>query len=291
MGDAGRGPVRRRRTARHVPKNIITRSLGPNPGPGRPGRPVPVQAGDTFLLCSDGLSGQVGDEEIGTILQCLPPEDAVRALVDLANLRGGPDNITAVAVRVLGPQSPKPSAAAVGAVPSRRRPRVGVDDLWLTGLAAAGPSPPWRRRHSSGAAVPSRLGRTGTLSPRCRPTTRLLESRHFGRGPYVASCLFAERRFLRAAGGVLTTPFRDSAAKEARRSIGCHSSDFSVDADSAKQLGNVADAIQADLKAMSFMMAQCCELAKLGHHEAHRLQLRLDRVGHVAKLFGRVRVD
>ncbi len=57
----------------YITRNIITRSLGPNPtvqvdleGPD------PVQAGDTFLLCSDGLSGQVRDDEIGTILSCLP---------------------------------------------------------------------------------------------------------------------------------------------------------------------------------------------------------------------------
>lgn len=89
----------------NVPKNIITRSLGPKAdveidleGP------FPIQIGDTFLLCSDGLSGQVSDEEIGTILHCLPPKEAIRVLVDLANLRGGPDNITIVIARVTGPQ-------------------------------------------------------------------------------------------------------------------------------------------------------------------------------------------
>jgi serine/threonine protein phosphatase PrpC len=86
----------------HVPRNIITRSLGPNPdvevdleGP------FPVTVGDVFLLCSDGLSGEVRDEEIGTILQCLPPEEAVQLLVDMANLRGGPDNITVIVARVM----------------------------------------------------------------------------------------------------------------------------------------------------------------------------------------------
>jgi hypothetical protein len=87
-----------------VPKNVITRSLGPNPevqidleGP------FPVQVGDTFLLCSDGLSGPVEDDEIGTLVGCLPPGEAARALVDLANLRGGPDNITVIVARVTGP--------------------------------------------------------------------------------------------------------------------------------------------------------------------------------------------
>ena len=86
-----------------IPKNVITRSLGPSPqveidleGP------FPIRVGDTFVLCSDGLSGPVDDAEIGQIVGCLPPDEAVRALVDLANLRGGPDNVTVVLVRVIG---------------------------------------------------------------------------------------------------------------------------------------------------------------------------------------------
>lgn len=87
----------------YIPKNIITRSLGPSSevkvdleGP------FPLNVGDTFMVCSDGLTGQVGDEEIGIILGSLKPQEAVRALVDLANLNGGPDNITVIVVRVVG---------------------------------------------------------------------------------------------------------------------------------------------------------------------------------------------
>ncbi len=88
--------------AGNIPRNIITRSLGPNPevevdleGP------FPLHAGDTFLLCSDGLSGQLNDAELGKIIRCLPPNEAVQLMVHLANLRGGPDNITVIVVRVL----------------------------------------------------------------------------------------------------------------------------------------------------------------------------------------------
>ena len=86
------------------PRNVITRSLGPSAeilvdmeGP------FPLQEGDVFLLCSDGLTGQVADEEIGILLGSLPPARAVRVLVDLANLRGGPDNITAIVSKITGP--------------------------------------------------------------------------------------------------------------------------------------------------------------------------------------------
>ncbi|MDO4558858.1 MAG: protein phosphatase 2C domain-containing protein, partial [Planctomycetia bacterium] len=87
-----------------VPKNIITRSLGPAPdvqvdleGP------IPIQPGDTFLLCTDGLSGPMEDPELATILSLFPPEEAAHILVDTANLRGGPDNITLLIVRVNDP--------------------------------------------------------------------------------------------------------------------------------------------------------------------------------------------
>jgi serine/threonine protein phosphatase PrpC len=85
----------------YIPKNIITRSLGPSESvqvdlEG----PFPLVEGDTFLLCSDGLSGPVPDAEMAAALATLPPQEAVRVLVDLANLRGGPDNITVLVIRV-----------------------------------------------------------------------------------------------------------------------------------------------------------------------------------------------
>ena len=64
--------------------------------------PFNVQTGDKFLICSDGLSGPVNDEELGTILRCLEPQEAADTLVDLANLRGGPDNISVVIAQVDG---------------------------------------------------------------------------------------------------------------------------------------------------------------------------------------------
>ena len=83
-----------------VPKNIIMRSIGPHPqvevdleGP------FPVEPGDTYVLCSDGLSGQVADEEIGTLAAALPPREAAAALVGLALVRGAPDNVTVIVAR------------------------------------------------------------------------------------------------------------------------------------------------------------------------------------------------
>lgn len=84
-----------------IPKNVITRSLGPNAHVDVDVEgPFPVQSGDSFLLCSDGLTGLVDDAEIGVLMDCLSESEAVRVLVDLANLRGGPDNTSVIIVSV-----------------------------------------------------------------------------------------------------------------------------------------------------------------------------------------------
>ncbi|MDO4628864.1 MAG: protein phosphatase 2C domain-containing protein [Planctomycetia bacterium] len=88
-----------------VHKNVITRCLGVSPQVNVDIEgPIPLQVGDIFLLCSDGLCGQFEDSEMGKILSVLPLQEATRGLVDLANLRGGPDNITVITVKYLGPQ-------------------------------------------------------------------------------------------------------------------------------------------------------------------------------------------
>lgn len=104
-----------------IPKNVITRSLGLHPevqvdleGP------FAVRPGDTLLLCTDGLSGQVSNEELGAVLSVLPPEEATEALVNLANLRGGPDNITLIVAKVTGPQVARTDGR--GAAPSDELP-------------------------------------------------------------------------------------------------------------------------------------------------------------------------
>ena len=74
-----------------------------------------------FLLCSDGLSGPVKDEEIGAILHCLEPQDATETLVNLANLRGGPDNISAIVAKVEGEMPQSAALDATGEVPAGNR--------------------------------------------------------------------------------------------------------------------------------------------------------------------------
>jgi protein phosphatase len=86
----------------HPLKNVVTRALGGSANVLPDLMEVPFEAGDSFLLCSDGLTGMMTDEEITAILAAAgSPESRVRALVDLANDRGGVDNITVLLVDVL----------------------------------------------------------------------------------------------------------------------------------------------------------------------------------------------
>lgn len=74
-----------------------------------------LQPNDTLLLCSDGLTDLVEDQEIMTILQEKPQEEAVQALIDLANERGGHDNITIVTLRMPPKLARQPALSWVGA--------------------------------------------------------------------------------------------------------------------------------------------------------------------------------
>ena len=61
---------------------------------------IPVCEGDSFVLCSDGLSKAVTPEEIATIVQRYPAKDACSLCVELANTRGGKDNITVIVIKI-----------------------------------------------------------------------------------------------------------------------------------------------------------------------------------------------
>jgi len=85
----------------HPQRSIITRALGPEPEVQVDLQTVPVQSGDVFLICSDGLTTMLDDEKIGQILsRATSLQSAVRALVDEANRAGGRDNITVVTFRL-----------------------------------------------------------------------------------------------------------------------------------------------------------------------------------------------
>ena len=122
-----------------VPKNIITRSMGPHDDVDIDLEgPFPIELGDQFILCSDGLSGSLRDEEIAMLVTALTPEEATAALVGLTLIRGAPDNTTVI-VATAGPEEVShysrrdaawPLEDDGGAAAARKRPWI------LLGIAA-----------------------------------------------------------------------------------------------------------------------------------------------------------
>jgi serine/threonine protein phosphatase PrpC len=84
----------------HAQRNVITRSLGTQPDVDVDVFREPLSPGDCLVLCSDGLSGLVSDEELKRIVEQSVPQESVYHLVERANENGGPDNITAIVVQV-----------------------------------------------------------------------------------------------------------------------------------------------------------------------------------------------
>jgi PPM family protein phosphatase len=81
-------------------KNIITRSVGFEEEVQVDVMGIVVQQGDSFILCSDGLANLVEDFEIRDAITSSDLKDAPKKLIDLANERGGDDNITVIVVRI-----------------------------------------------------------------------------------------------------------------------------------------------------------------------------------------------
>ena len=91
-------------------RNVVTRSVGVGPtvDVDATHMPEPLEPGDTLLVCSDGLHGQVSDHELAELASHESLDRACRELIALANDRGGPDNIT-VALARLEPDEANPA--------------------------------------------------------------------------------------------------------------------------------------------------------------------------------------
>jgi protein phosphatase len=87
----------------HPQRHLVTRALGVGPEAEADVLLLPVQPGQRFLVCSDGLTGELRDEEIAGILAGNDAEQAADELVRTAARRGASDNVTAVVVEVLAP--------------------------------------------------------------------------------------------------------------------------------------------------------------------------------------------
>lgn len=202
----------------YVPKNIITRSLGPSPEVQVDLEGFfPLEIGDTFLLCSDGLTGPVADEEIGTILGCLHVHEAVRTLVDLANVRGGPDNITVLAVKVTAPQQAGETENPASA--PRPRPRAVHPLLWtlfgVLGLVSLGAASIDEWTAAAFALAATLTAGAAVLLSRY---TKLVKEYHYdgrplGKGPYTSFNCAPSRHFVDRLGKTVSQ-LREAATQE-----------------------------------------------------------------------------
>jgi PPM family protein phosphatase len=90
------------RAKHHADRSVLTRSLGRELIAAVDRITFPITGGDTLLICSDGLYNVLEDDEIRGIASNKDPPLACRHLVDAANARGTPDNLTVAVVQITG---------------------------------------------------------------------------------------------------------------------------------------------------------------------------------------------
>ncbi len=116
-----RGLISSEEAAVHPRRNELLRSVGVEPNVEVDVAPFEARPGDRFLLCSDGLSGVLSEEEIRQVLATESPERAVRRLIDTANDCGGPDNVTVMITEIPAEAAPAFAAPDPGSPPRRSK--------------------------------------------------------------------------------------------------------------------------------------------------------------------------
>jgi PPM family protein phosphatase len=148
----------------HPQRSIITRALGPEPEVQVDLQTVPAQDGDVFLICSDGLTTMLDDDDIARILtRATSLTSAVRALVDEANRAGGRDNITVVAFRLEDTAAPASGNPTAGREEGATLIGSSAEEAGLTATEV--------RRRAAAEAARKRREESGTRPRRRGPRT------------------------------------------------------------------------------------------------------------------------
>ncbi|MDI1481400.1 Stp1/IreP family PP2C-type Ser/Thr phosphatase [Polyangium sp. y55x31] len=110
-----------------LPKNVITRALGMKDAVKVDVQTVKIEPGDMFLLCSDGLSGMISNDQILEVFDLTTDlSEACELLIAMANEAGGVDNISALLVRA--DDAPPPSEAQISAM-EEDAPDLAVEEV------------------------------------------------------------------------------------------------------------------------------------------------------------------
>ncbi len=165
------GKLTEREADEHPQRSIITRALGPEPDVEVDTLTHRGQAGDVYLLCSDGLTSMLPEARIREILCTAPTlEDAARALIAGANAAGGRDNITVVLFR-LGEVDGFPATGEQPTAVGVAAPTVAEVRQALT-VTPPPPSAPPEEPFGLAAADGSPPGGGGASSPAARKVPR-----------------------------------------------------------------------------------------------------------------------
>ncbi|HUY64664.1 MAG TPA: Stp1/IreP family PP2C-type Ser/Thr phosphatase [Acidimicrobiales bacterium] len=165
-----RGELSAEEAAVHPHRHILTRALGVAPDVDVDVWQVEPEAGDRYLLCSDGLTNEVSTDRItGVLSSAADPQEAAQTLVRMANEHGGNDNVTVVVLDVVVGEDTTPgeAGAARGAVTALPSEGVGTVD--------EPPPPSLLSRFGSDAAggVRSMTSRAASASARLGVNRRL----------------------------------------------------------------------------------------------------------------------
>jgi len=108
------GAISEEEAAEHPDRNVLVSALGMRGAVSVdvPDGGVPLEPGDTLLVCTDGLHGLVSDAELLDVVTRCAPRQACQELVQLARDRGGPDNITLQIARLSGAAPPAKARSA-----------------------------------------------------------------------------------------------------------------------------------------------------------------------------------
>ncbi len=187
-----RGALTDEEAEQHPQRSILTRALGPDANVEVDVHTHGARDGDTYLLCSDGLTTMVSDDAIHEVVSgSQSMQDKARELVRRANANGGTDNITVVAVMLTGAGMSPPEPAEPGSTTVVGAPAVAVaQPPGGPPPAAAGPA----------ASQPTAFGPDAPVSVRDRARQRNRRSRRL-----VTAVLVATVLAVTAAGAVLGT--------------------------------------------------------------------------------------